>query len=372
MGFIPVGISLMREVTPPKVTAIAVSAMSATLGVGGALGLPLAAWITEEWDWPVLFWVSTVLGIIVTILTVTVVPRVNDAAGGKFDFGGALGLAIGLVAMLMAISKGKDWGWDSGTTLGLLFGGLVVLLIWGAFELRQSDPLVDLRTTARPAVLLTNLAATAIGFGMMAQSIIVPALLETPDGLGGYGLGQTVLQAGLWMAPGGLMMMIFSPISGIMINKIGAKYTLAIGASVLGVGYLVAYFMMDAPWQLMIASIIGTAGVGIGYAAMPTLIMGAVPIHEAGAAVGLNGLMRSIGTTVASAVMALLLASSTFEDGGREWPEQSTFEWAFLIAAVAAFVGVAITLCIPVARRKAAEISVPVESTEQDGVKANA
>ena len=78
--------------------------------------------------------------------------------------------------------------------------------------------------------------------------------------------------------------------------------------------------------------------------------MGAVPITEAGAAVGLNGLMRSIGTTVASAVMALVLATSTTTYFGREFPDQSTFHWCFLIAAAAAFVGVAITLCIPNSR----------------------
>ncbi len=71
----------------------------------------------------------------------------------------------------------------------------------GFFELRQKEPpLVDLRTTARPAVLLTNIAAAAIGFGMMAQSIILPMLLRLPEATG-YGLGQSILAAGLWMRP---------------------------------------------------------------------------------------------------------------------------------------------------------------------------
>ncbi len=146
------------------------------------------------------------------------------------------------------------------------------------------------------------------------------------------------------------MMMFFAPLSGLLINKIGAKYTLAIGASILGCGYLFAFFLMDAAWKLMLASIIcAIGGVGVGYAAMPTLIMGgSVPATEAGAAVGLNGLMRSLGTTVASAVMALILASATISLGGTEVPpDESTFTWCFLIAAAAAFVGVAITMLIP-------------------------
>lgn len=346
MGFIPVGISLMREVTPPKITSMAIAAMSATLGVGGAIGLPLSAWIAQSWNWHGLFWVSAILAALVVALVIVVVPHVPDAVGGRLDIVGAFGLAVGLCAALIAVSKGNDWGWTSGTTLGLLLGGLAVLLAWGLYELRTTEPLVDLRTTARPSVLLTNIAAVAIGFGMMAQSIVVPMLLEMPTETG-VGLGQTILQAGLWMAPGGLMMLVFAPVSGMLINKIGAKYTLAIGGSVLGAGYLVATLLMNSPWQLMVSSIIAASGVGIGYAAMPTLIMSSVPMTEAGAAVGLNGLMRSIGTTASAAVMAVLLTTSTITMAGTSVPTHSTFKWCFLVGAAAAFVGVAVTLVIP-------------------------
>lgn len=354
MGFIPVGISLIREIVPPRMATTSIAAMSATLGVGGAIGLPLSAWIAQSFNWHMLFWVSAALAAVVTLLVTFVVPHVHDSVGGRFDAAGAVGLAVGLVSVLIAVSKGNDWGWGEPTTLGLLAFGLLVLLAWGWFELRHSDPLVDLRTTARPAVLLTNIAAIAIGFGMMAQAIVIPMVLEMPAATG-YGLGQSILAAGLWMAPGGLMMMIFAPVSGMLINSIGAKYTLAMGATVLGLGYLAAFFLMSAPWQLMLASLICSAGVGIGYAAMPTLIMGAVPITEAGAAVGLNGLMRSVGTTCASAIMALVLTMSTTSLGGNEIPTQTAFHWCFLIAAVAAFVGVAITLSIPTATAPSAD-----------------
>ncbi|MCF8571781.1 MFS transporter [Gordonia sp. HY002] len=364
MGFIPVGISLMREVTPPKMTAFAISAMSATLGVGGAIGMPLSAFIAETYDWHMLFWVSVVLALVVVALVFFAVPRIHDAVGGRFDFVGAIGLAIGLSSALVAVTKGNDWGWTSGTTLGFLLGGFALLIVWGFFELRTTSPLVDLRTSARPSVLLTNVAAVAVGFGMMAQAVVIPMMMELPEEAGG--MGQTILQAGLWMAPGGLMMLVFAPVSGYLMNTIGAKFTLAIGAAVLGLGYLCGFFLMDAPWQLALASLIASAGVGIGYAAMPTLIMGSVPITEAGAAVGLNGLMRSVGTTTSSAIMAVIMTSATVSHAGIEFPSHSAFETCFLVGAIAAFVGVAITLVIPsVKKRAAAEIvtDAPTQAT---------
>jgi MFS family permease len=352
MGFIPVAIALIREVVPADMANTGIAAMSATLGVGGAIGLPLAAWVVQTFDFHALFWMAAVLAALLVVGLVTLVPNVHDAHGGRVDVVGGLGLAIGLVGLLLGVSKGREWGWLDGRTLGSLAVGLVVLVAWAVFELGQDEPLVDLRATARRPVLLTNVAAVAIGFGMMAQAIVVPQLLQAPTATG-YGLGQTILEAGLWMAPGGLMMLVFAPVSSRLMTGVGPRVTLMLGATVLGAGYLVAFLLMDAPWQLGLASVIASAGVGIGYAAMPALIMGSTPPAEAGSALGVNALMRSVGTTVAAAVMATVLAGSTGRHG---------YELCFLIGAVAAFVGVAITFLVPHTHQRRDRAGTPADS----------
>nr|WP_312856004.1 MFS transporter [Nocardioides stalactiti] len=365
MGFIPVAISLIREVVPPAMAATSVAAMSATLGVGGAVGLPLAAWIAESGDWHALFWIAAALGAIVAVAVEVLVPHVHDGRRGRFDYPGAVGLALGLVAFLVGVSKASAWGWGDSRTLGAIGLGVVVLLAWGAYELRTEDPIVDLRTSAQRPVLLTNLAALAVGFGMMAQSIVVPQLLQAPEATG-YGLGQTILEAGLWLAPGGLMMMLLSPVSGSLINRWGAKATLMAGATVLASGYLAGLLLMGSAWQLMVAACIAAAGVGIGYAAMPTLILDAAPPREAAAAVGLNALMRSVGTTLAAAAMGTVLTSDTQRLGSVAVPTEHAFELCFVIGAAAALVGVAIAATIPARSRQVAEPEL-VRSTSGRG-----
>lgn len=346
MGYIPVAISMVREIAPKEHKATAVAAVSATMGVGGAIGLPLAAWIAQDFSWHGLFWFSAVLAAVVLATTAIVVPDVHDAHPAHIDIPGIIGLAVGLSSVLIGISKGSEWGWGSGRTTGAIAFGVVVLLVWGWYQLHHDDPIVDLRTSSRRPVLFTNLAALLIGFGMMAQMIVVPQLLQMPEATG-FGLGQTILQAGLWLAPGGLMMMAFAPVSSKLINGIGAKLTLAIGAVVVSAGYLVATGLMNAAWQLMLASLISSAGVGIGYAAMPTLILDNVPEHEAGASVGVNGLMRSVGTTVAGAVMAAILTSQTVSMGGHVIPDESAFRICFIVGACAALGGALLCLLIP-------------------------
>lgn len=350
MGYIPVAISMVREVAPARKVNTAVAAVSGTMGVGGALGLPLAAWIAEEASWNMLFWVSGGLAAVVAVLSVVLLPNPDDAHPARLDLLGALGLGVALVSVLVGVSKGSEWGWGDPKTLGLLAFGVVVALLWGWYELRHEAPLVDLRTTAKRPVLMTNLAALLIGFGMMAQSIVVPQLLEMP-GSTGHGLGQTILQAGLWMAPAGLMMLLFAPVSSRLLSGIGARATLAIGALVLSGGYVLAVFLMGAPWQLTLATCVSSAGVAIGYAALPTLIMDNVPEDEAGSSVGVNALMRSMGTTVAGAVMAAVLAGHSVTVDGAAVPSLTAFQICFLAGAIAAASGAALALLVPRARK---------------------
>lgn len=346
MGYIPVAISAVRELAPPEKRGTAVATVSATLGVGGAVGLPLSAWIAQSFDWHALFYVSTGLALVVLITTMIFVPSTSDSHPAKIDVVGVLLLAVGLVAFLVGVSKGSAWGWDNSQTWEFILGGLAVLVAFGFYELRINDPLIDLRTTSSRPVLFTNIAAVLIGFGMMASSIVIPQLLQMPEE-SGYGLGQTMLAAGMWMFPGGLMMLVFAPLSAKMMSSIGARLTLTIGALVVASGYIFGAFMMDSAWQLMISVIISSAGVGIGYAAFPTLILDNVPADEAGSSVGVNALMRSVGTTVASAVMAAVLVGVTMDMGGSTIASKDAFHYCFLIGAVAAFVGALVALMIP-------------------------
>ncbi|MDT3445101.1 MULTISPECIES: MFS transporter [unclassified Pseudofrankia] len=367
LGFIPVGISLIREITPPRMAPTALATMSATLGVGGAIGLPLAAWIVHVGSWHTLFWVSTVVAAVILVLTIVAIPHVHDSHGGRFDLVGALGLAVGLVVFLIGISKATDWGWGSARTLGAIAGGLVVLVAWGAFELRQPEPLVDLRSTAKLPVLMTNVAAMAVGFGMMAQSIVIPQLLGLPKGTG-YGLGQSIQAVGLWMAPAGLMMLLFAPISSALIGGIGPRITLMIGALVIAAGYGLGTLLMDASWQLLIVTCVASAGVGIGYAAMPTLILDATPAAKAAAAVGLNSLSRSVGSSVAAALMGTLLTSNTTAFGPTELPSQRAFTLCFGVGAAAALLGAGLAAFIPRRRPDRAGTAAAVVAAGKEDV----
>ncbi|MCF4136025.1 MFS transporter [Streptomyces sp. Tue 6430] len=350
MGMLPLGIALLRDVLPPEKLSSSIALVSASMGIGGGLGLPIAAAIAQYANWRVLFWGSAGMAVAVTLLIWFLIPDVPAAAKGqRFDLPGALGLGTGLVALLLAVSKGADWGWGSAVTLGLFAAAAVVLVAWGFWETRTTDPLTDLRTTARPRVLLTNLASVFVGFAMYASMLVMPQLLQFPEATG-YGLGQSMLATGLWMAPGGIMMMFVSPLGGKLTNARGPKFTLVCGALVIAAGYGLSMALMGSAWGLMVVGIVINSGVGLAYGAMPALIMSSVPLSETAAANGFNTLMRSLGTSVGAAVIGVILAQMTTTMGGYTLASEDGFRTALLVGGALALVSAAIASVIPAAR----------------------
>ncbi|MFJ9352204.1 MFS transporter [Streptomyces sp. NPDC101237] len=357
-GVIPLGISIMRDELPAERLGSATALMSASLGVGGALGMPAAALIADHFDWHVLFWTSAALGVVAAVLVVALVPESKVRTGGRFDLPGAVGMAAGLVSLLLGISKGADWGWGSGTTLGLFGAAVVILVAWGSYELRTRQPLVDLRTTARRQVLVTNLASVTFGFSMFAMSLVLPQLLQLPEAAG-YGLGRSLLDAGLVMAPTGLVMMATAPLSALVSKNFGPKITLMCGAVIVAAGYGLNIVLMDAVWQLVLVSCVVGAGIGFAYGAMPALIMGAVDPHETAAANSLNTLMRSIGTSTASAVAGVILAQMTNVFGGVTVPSENGFKVVMASGSGAALLALLVAAFIPRRERPAADLAGP-------------
>jgi len=346
MSAIPLGIGLMRDLLPRERLGSAMALMSSSMGVGSGLGLPAAALIAQHTDWHLLFYSAAGLGALCIALTLLVVPESPIRAQGTFDILGAIGLSAGLVLLLLPITKGSAWGWTSGTTLGLFAAAVVVLALWGVLELHRAAPLVDLRTTVRPAMLFTNLASITVGASFLVVSLVLPQLLQLSEATG-YGLGRSMVVAGLLMAPLGLTMMFTAPIYARLSAKYGPKSTLILGMVIITTGYVAGLGLMSAPWQSLVIAVILGLGIGLAYSSLPALIIAAAPASETGAANGLNTLMRSIGGAAASAVTGMVLADTAHQVDDSTAPTMHGFRLSFLIAAGAIAIGLVTALFLP-------------------------
>lgn len=348
MGVIPVGIALLRDTVQPGRLGSAIALVSATMGVGSAVGLPVAAFITSAGDWHLLFVVATALGVLTLILCALFLPSSRPGKGGRVDVTGAVGLAAWLTALLVLLSKGNEWGWASLPALACAGAAVVFLIAWTWHQWRRSDPLVDVRVSMQRPVLMTNIASAAMGFAMFVPSVAFPQILTLPAASGGLGLPLII--AGLILMPSGLAMLAMSPIAGRSIDRLGPKPLLVVGSLVLFVSYAFALLIPPTGWAIGLVMAVVGVGIGLGYAAMPALIMQAVPVTGTAAANGLNTLVRALGTALASAIVAAILAQSaaTSPTGN---PTSYGFDAALLLGAGGAIVSVCLAVATPGGRR---------------------
>lgn len=363
-ALVPVGISIMRDHLPADKVGSGVALMSATLGIGGAVGMPLAGVIYEGFDWHTIFYVSGGFAVIMLIAVHLVVPESTVRTRGRFDYLGALLLSVALTCFLLAVSKAGSWGWLSPVTLTLLAVAVLVIAGWVPWELRTGQPLVDIRTSTRRTVLLTNAASVLVGFAMFANFLTSAQQVQMPADTG-YGFGLSVVATGLVLLPAGILMVLTAPVAASLIRRYGPRAVLIGGSVVMAVGFIGRSLLHDSVLQIVVTSGIATLGTALAFAAMPTLIMRAVPITETASANGLNTLLRSIGTSSASALVAAVFAASMVATAsGQLAPTLTAYQIVFWAGALAALGGALI----------AAFIRRPQRVTEEDeaGVPAQA
>ncbi|MDX3107613.1 hypothetical protein PW035_42810 [Nonomuraea angiospora] len=156
-----------------------------------------------------------------------------------------------------------------------------------------------------------------------------------------------MLIADLAMAPQGLVMFLVAKPSAKISAARGAKIPLVLGAAVVAAGYLLGVVLVSQIWQLVLVSCVIGAGIGLAYGSIPTLVMSAVAASETAAANSLNVLIRSFGTTVASALGGLILANVTMTLGHADLPAQDAFRIVLAIGAATALAAIVVAAFLP-------------------------
>ena len=347
-GIFPLCFAIVRDEFPRDRVARGVGLISALAGIGGGAGLVLGGALVDWASYHSIFWLGAGMGAVAAVGAALFVPESPIRTPARLDVKGALVLAVGLVLPLVAISQAHSVGWGSARTLGLIAAGLVVLTFWVVLERRTAEPLADISALTRPPVLMTNLATLLVGFGMFGSFVLIPTLAEAPTSTG-YGFGVDAMHAGLLLLPGSLAMLALGPLSGIVGSRIGNKVPLAAGGALTAVGLGLLALEHGSQEAVIAFSLIMSAGIGLAFAAMPNLIMEAVPAQQTGEATGFNALVRSVGSSLGSQVSATLLAASAV--GGVA--TDAGFTHAFAVSAVVAACAAVVAAFIPRAQAHA-------------------
>ncbi|MFI5633685.1 MFS transporter [Streptomyces sp. NPDC051664] len=285
-------------------------------GLGGMFIGLVAGGLLSAWDWRAVFWVNVPVGVFFTVWAYCTLRESGQRGGGRIDWWGNITFAVGLSAVLIAVTfglqpyGGHTMGWTNPLVLGMVGGGLALLVAFVAIENRVAAPMIQPSLFRLRAFTFGNLAGLGISIGRGGMQFVLIIWLQgiwLP--LHGYDYSATPLWAGIFMLPLTAGFLAAGPVSGYLSDRIGSRGLATGGALLFGASFLGLMLLPIDFSYWVFAVLIALNGIASGMFASPnsSSIMGSVPAHLRGVASGMRATFQNSGTAVSIGVFFSLM-----------------------------------------------------------------
>ena len=307
--------AILTDAFPPARRGMAIG-INQIAGIAGTfIGLILGG-VLAAIDWRAIFLVSVPFGILGTIWSYRSLHEGGVRGTGKVDWPGNIIFAVGLIALLTAITYGiqpygdSSTGWTNPWVLAGIIGGIVLLAVFVFLELRTEEPMFNMRLFGIRTFAWGNLAGflASVGRGGL-QFMLIIWLQGIWLPLHGYSYESTPLWAGIYLLPLTIGFLVSGPVSGSLSDRFGAR-SLAFSGLFLGAITFVALLLIPVNFEYWLFAIITFLnGIGSGMFAAPnrTAIMNAVPANQRGAASGMTGTFQNAGNSLSIGIFFSLM-----------------------------------------------------------------
>jgi len=281
--------------------------------VAPTIGPWLGGWITDNFSWRWIFYINVPVGIISLLLTSLLISdppymkRAKISSGFRIDYIGIGLISLGLGSMQIILDKGQRDDWLASGFIRVFFVlmliGIIAGIIW---ELRQKEPVVDLRMLKDRNFAIATLAMFFLGFVMYSSTVLIPQFLQQL-------LGYTAELAGLALSPGGAVIMLMMPVVGILVSRVDTRILIPFGCMVSAI----ALFVM-AGWDLQLdyghavrARMLQTFGLAFLFIPINVSAFTYVAKEKTNMGTGIINLARNIGASVGIATVTTMLERRT-------------------------------------------------------------
>jgi MFS family permease len=285
-------------------------------GLGGMFIGLVAGGVLATLDWRAVFWVNVPVGVFGTVWAYRKLRDNGQRHRGRIDWWGNATFAVGLGAVLIAITNGiqpyhgHTMGWSNPEVFGLLIGGVALLAAFVAIESRVAEPMIQLSLFRIRAFTAGNVAGFAVSIargGLQFMLIIWLQGIWLP--LHGYAYSDTPLWAGIFLLPMTAGFMISGPTAGFLSDRFGARGMATAGMAVFGGSFIGLMLLpVDFPYWAF-ALLIAANGIGSGMFGAPnsSSIMSSVPSSQRGVASGMRSTFQNSGTALSIGVFFSLM-----------------------------------------------------------------
>jgi predicted MFS family arabinose efflux permease len=308
LGLTPLAMATARDSLTGERSRRTVALLSISTVAGIGLGYPLTGLIAQHLSFRAAFWFGAIVTGIAFLAALLVFPSTRDRPRARLDVLGAVLLGAGVAGLLLALAEVESW--PGSRLLVLAAVSIAVLAWWFVQELRTPNPLVDLKLVRDRSVLTADLTGLFAGVGMYVLMSLVIRFVQTPSGAG-YGFGASVVVAGLALLPFSLMSVAASRVAPVISRRVSPNAVLPLGCAIFIAALLLFVLDRSQLWQVFV--VMGIAGLGMGctFAALPGLIVRAVPASETGSAMSFNQVLRYVGCSLGSVLSATVLQAHT-------------------------------------------------------------
>ena len=302
-GLQPTQQAIIIDAFPPEKRGAVFGITGLTMIVAPILGPTLGGLITDNFSWRWIFFMNVPVGIIAFMLVSRMVqdpPHAKAKGLLSIDYVGLGFVVLGLGALQLMLDKGQQLDWFSSNTI-LLFAALAIIgmvsaIIW---MLRQKDPAIDFRLLAKPSFGLSCMMIFFMGFALYGSSALLPIMVQSQ-------FGYDATTAGLVLSPGGFAVIFLMPVAGKLINRIQARYLIALGMALLTVGlWYTSHITPQSTYnQFVTMRIMQVIGLPFLFIPISTMAFKDIPKELSSKASALYALARNMGGSLGIAMLA--------------------------------------------------------------------
>ncbi|WP_418060953.1 MFS transporter [Pimelobacter simplex] len=306
-GLLPLSYAIVREHLPPARSPAVVGLLSSLIAISAGVGIVIAGPVIDAFGYRVLFWIPLAATGLAAAVAVVVMPRGARSPGESLPMLSAALFGTGMVAGLVALSQGAEWGWTSARVLLLALTGVAALVAqWLVDRGRGSRAFMDPGLLRLRSVALGHAVGFLAGFGMYASFAFVAPLLQAPVSTG-FGFGVDTSAAGLMMLPGAVCSFVGGIVAPRWSRRSGTRTVLAVASLVAAAG--MAGIALASGERVVFLASYGAVGLGTGatLVCLTNHLLAAVPPAQLAAVTGMNANLRTVGGAVGTAVLAAVV-----------------------------------------------------------------
>ncbi len=351
LAMIPLSLALLTDLFPKEKLATAQGAIAGSAAISTALGLVLGSYVIENLGWQSAFHTAAILSVILFVLVLLVLKRDISTIKCSIDYIGAFLLSLGVALILLYTTEGSTLGWLSFEELAFLISGLALTVVFFVFESKVADPLIQLKLLKIRNVLIANLVTIIAGLAnfLLFFAVVTYAELSQP-----YGLGFDVINTGLTLAPGTIVMFIVGPITGKLVTKVGPKPILVTGGAIAIISYLLFMFNRGTATDVTINVMVAFAGLVALMVPIVNMISLSLPKENVSVGQGLNATLKQLGSAAGPVLTTTILSTYTItmtRTVNRQailvsLPSATAFNAVFAIGIVLSLVSIALSFAI--------------------------